>query len=65
MAKDHSLPFSESGADGIIPGFHVCRWRGTAISTPSTFDRDGVHLTDAGYSARRDIAIDCIIDPAG
>ena len=39
----------------------VCEWRLETLNNPQWFAGDGVHLTTAGYSARREILIQCVI----
>lgn len=48
-------------AEQQVDDFHVCRWRSIALASPTSFDRDGVHLTTSGYRERRDVLINCVI----
>jgi lysophospholipase L1-like esterase len=49
------------GAEAQISHFEVCRWRHVALAHPEWFEPDGTHLKIAGYAARRDVLIDCLI----
>lgn len=61
---DHrALAFNDILADvaRTVADVEICHWRQFSTANPQWLAADGLHLTAAGYRARRDIVLGCLL----